>query len=227
MSTLARSPLKVRDHFDKICQIILNRALVEKCWLAASIVTFKLGLAVGFIQLRLYSAIPCLSSLPTYVYSEDCITKPYYVWHFDFLLHSSDCSVLISKVIAPNNFTRYSDCQVIQLFRLTFLLIKAFTTLLTKHIVCRALRFQTKVHRIWFIKMRTIRFVSFSCWNDVSMFSNAKCIVEQRSQTFYETHIASFWSLSPTVIFGSDSCPNSHLPSESRHGQLRVIAGVA
>jgi len=49
----------VRTHLDKIYQIGLKSALVEKCWLAASIVICKLGLAVGvgLFQLRLHSVV--------------------------------------------------------------------------------------------------------------------------------------------------------------------------
>ena len=45
-------------HFDKID---IKPALIEKCLLAAYIVTCKLGLAVGlgFYKLRVHSVIPC------------------------------------------------------------------------------------------------------------------------------------------------------------------------
>jgi len=71
----------VRTHLDKICQIGLKSALVEKCWLAASSVTCKLGLAVavGSLQLHVHSVIfiPYLRPLSTEVYFKNCITKPY------------------------------------------------------------------------------------------------------------------------------------------------------
>jgi len=53
-------------------------ALVEKRWLAAIIMTCKRipAVGLGFFQLRVHSVIPCLGSLPTYVYFENCITKP-------------------------------------------------------------------------------------------------------------------------------------------------------
>jgi len=51
---------KMRTRLGKIFQIGLKLALVEKRWLAASIVTYKLGLVVGsgFPQLRVSSVIP-------------------------------------------------------------------------------------------------------------------------------------------------------------------------
>jgi len=44
----------MRTHLNKIFQIDLKRALVEKCWLAVSIVTHKRGpiLGLGFSWLR-------------------------------------------------------------------------------------------------------------------------------------------------------------------------------
>jgi len=74
-------------YFEKIGQIGLQADLVEKRWLTAFIVTCKLGLAVGlsFFQLHVNSVIPCLRSLPTDVYFENCIAKPCQVGHHAFL----------------------------------------------------------------------------------------------------------------------------------------------
>jgi len=36
---------------------------------------------LGFFQQRVHSIIPCLRSLPTEVYFENCITKPRQVGH--------------------------------------------------------------------------------------------------------------------------------------------------
>jgi len=57
-----------------------------------------------------------------------------------FLLLSSDYNVVSSTVIALNNFIEHTHCHVVQLFQLTSLLIKAFTTI-TKQIVCPYVRF--------------------------------------------------------------------------------------
>jgi len=43
--------------------------------------TSGLAVGVGFFQLRVHGVIPCLSSLPTNVYFETCITKAYHVGH--------------------------------------------------------------------------------------------------------------------------------------------------
>jgi len=71
----------VQTHLAKICQIGLKAVLVDKCWLAASVLTCKLGLAVamGFFQLRVHSVIPYIRPLATDVYFENCTTKPYHV----------------------------------------------------------------------------------------------------------------------------------------------------
>jgi len=63
---LARGPPKVQEHINKRGQVGLKPALVEKCWLAASIVTCTLGLAVGssFFQFRVHIAISYLPSFP-------------------------------------------------------------------------------------------------------------------------------------------------------------------
>jgi len=67
--------------FDKISQISLKPNLLEKCWLAAFIVTCirDLDIGFGFFQFRVLSVIPCLRSFAVDVYFESCITKPYYV----------------------------------------------------------------------------------------------------------------------------------------------------
>jgi len=51
LPALALGPLWVRDHFDQVGQIGLKLAVDEKCWLAAFIVTCKLGLAVGVLPI--------------------------------------------------------------------------------------------------------------------------------------------------------------------------------
>ena len=56
-----------------------------------------------------------------------------------FLLLNSGYHVSVLKVIALNRFIQYSHCQVVQLFRLTFL-SKTFTTIITKPIFCPCVR---------------------------------------------------------------------------------------
>jgi len=58
-----------------------------------------------------------------------------------FLMLSSDYKVLRSTVRALNNFIQDSHCQIEQLFPLASLLIKTFTTVIPKHIVCLYVRF--------------------------------------------------------------------------------------
>ena len=62
-----------------------------------------------------------------------------------FWMLSSDYNVLRSTVIAMKNFIQYTHCQAVQPFRLTLFLIKALSTIISKHIVSLALGFQTKV----------------------------------------------------------------------------------
>ena len=50
-----------------------------------------------------------------------------------FLMLRSDYNVWSLTVIAPNNLIQYSHCQVVQLFQLISLLIKAFTTITTTY----------------------------------------------------------------------------------------------
>jgi len=74
-SPLAQGRLRCGTRFDKVGQIGLKPALVNKnCWLAASIATYKLGLVVGldFFQLRVQNVIAYLRSLPTDVSFENC-----------------------------------------------------------------------------------------------------------------------------------------------------------
>jgi len=56
------------------------------------------------------------------------------------MLSNGYYNVLCSTVIGLNNFVHYNHCQVVQLFRLTPFIIKAFTTVIPKHV------FRTKVH---------------------------------------------------------------------------------
>jgi len=63
-----------------------------------------------------------------------------------FLLHKvvRDAKMVekhCSTVIALSNFIQYSHCQAVQLFRLTPVLMKAFTTIIPKHIFCPCGRF--------------------------------------------------------------------------------------
>jgi len=62
------------------------------------------------------------------------------------MFSSTIYNVLRSKVSGLNNLIQYSHCQVVQLFRLTLLLIKAFTftTIIPKHTIWLGL--QTEVH---------------------------------------------------------------------------------
>ena len=63
-----------------------------------------------------------------------------------FWMLSSDYNILRSTVIAMNNFIQYTHCQALQPFRLTLFLIKALTTIISKHIVYLCVRFsETKV----------------------------------------------------------------------------------
>jgi len=61
-------------------------AFLATLWLAASIVTYKLGLAVewGFLQLHVQSVILHQRSSATDVYFNNCITKTYNVGHPHF-----------------------------------------------------------------------------------------------------------------------------------------------
>jgi len=72
-----------------------------------------------------------------------------------FLMLSTDYNVLSSRLIALNNFIQYSHCQVVQLFRLTSFLLKAFITRTTKHSllvrcafkqICASNFFKSSVH---------------------------------------------------------------------------------
>jgi len=63
LSTLARGPLRWGTYFDKVGQIGLRPALVGKRWLAAFIVTCKLGLVVGWAS----SNYECIVLFPTFV----------------------------------------------------------------------------------------------------------------------------------------------------------------
>jgi len=82
---------------------------------------------LDFFQLFVQSVIPYLRSLATDVHFEKCITKPYRQRHPPFY-----CSAVITlskfKVIALHKFIQHSHCKVVQPFRLTSPLIKAFTT---------------------------------------------------------------------------------------------------
>jgi len=60
------------------------------------------------------------------------------------MFSSADYNVLGSTVSGLKNFIQYSHCQVVRLFRLTPLLMKAFTTIIPKHTF--SLGLQTKVH---------------------------------------------------------------------------------
>jgi len=62
------------------------------------------------------------------------------------MFSSTDYNVLRSTLTWLNNLIQYSHCQVVQLFRLMLLLIKAFTftTIIPKHIIWLGL--QTEVH---------------------------------------------------------------------------------
>jgi len=80
-----------------------------------------------------------------------------------FLMLSSDYKVLRSTVSALNNFIQYSHWQIEQLFRLASLLLKAFATVIPKHIVCLYVRFPDKGSCLKFIKMRATPFVSVFC----------------------------------------------------------------
>ena len=68
--------------------------------------------------------------------------------------------------------------------------MKAFSTITAKHIASPCVRFQTNVHRLSFIKMRATPNLSLSFEMAFAMTANVKCTVEQRSQTFYESHTA-------------------------------------
>jgi len=54
---------------------------------------------------------------------------------------NSDYNVLCWTVIAMNNFIQCSHCQAVQPFRQTLFLIKALTTIISKHIVYLCVRF--------------------------------------------------------------------------------------
>jgi len=105
------------SHFDKIVQIDLKPAVVEKRWLVAIIMTGKRTQSscwVRLLPITLACLILCLHSLPTDDHFENCIniTKPFQEGHLPFYIISSDCNVLNSMEIALNNLTQYSHRQV-------------------------------------------------------------------------------------------------------------------
>jgi len=59
---------------------------------------------------------------------------------YAFWMLRSDYNVLRSTAIALNNFIQYSHCQVVQPFRFTRFLIKAFNTIISKYIVYPCVR---------------------------------------------------------------------------------------
>jgi len=100
---------------------------------------------------------------------------------------SSDYNVLRSTVIAMNNFIQYSHCQAVQPFRLTLLLIKVLTTIISKHIVYPCVRYQTNVLASNSPKWEQHLF--YTCWNKFFYDCQCvKCTVEQRR--LYENHVA-------------------------------------
>jgi len=123
-------------------------------------------------------------------------------------------------VIGLNNFIQYSHCQVVQLFRLTPLLVKAFTTIVPKHIVCSCVRFSDYGSCLKFIKMIATPFVSFSCWN--GFFYDCKCYVYRWSkETSTETKlpIGCLWF---TLLAVETYNLNSKLPTQTH--QLHHLA---
>ena len=102
---------------------------------------------------------------------------------------SSDYNVLRSIVIVMNNFIQYTHCQAVQPFRLTLFLIKALTTIISKHIVYPCVRFPDEGSCLKFIKTRATPFLNFSCWNNFCYDCQClKCTVEQRR--LHENHVA-------------------------------------
>jgi len=58
-----------------------------------------------------------------------------------FSLISSDFNVFCWSVIALNYFIAYNSCHIVRRFRLKFILIKVFITIITKHVACHCVRF--------------------------------------------------------------------------------------
>ena len=52
-------------------------------------------------------------------FSSNVVVTPLSRWTLEAFSTASDYNVLLSKVIALNNFIQYSHCQVVQLFPLT------------------------------------------------------------------------------------------------------------
>jgi len=130
-----------------------------------------LAVGLGFFQLHLHSVIPCLRALQIDVYFENCIniTKPCQVTHLPVF----NQQWLQRLKFDGNRFEQLNSAQQPSP-SCAIVLIKAFTTIIQKHIVCSCDRFSDyKVHPSTFIKMRATPLLSFSCWND--FFYVCKC----------------------------------------------------
>jgi len=106
-----------------------------------------------------------------------------------FSLIRSDFNVLSWKVIALKNFNQYNPCQGVRGFRLKFILMKAFITIITKHVVCHCVRFSELIASK-LSKLEQHLLSSFLVEMIFSMTANVQCTVKQCCQTFCETHVA-------------------------------------
>jgi len=101
-------------------------------------------------------------------------------------MFSNDYNILRSAVIGLKNFIQYNHCQVVQLFGLTPFSIKAFTTIIPKHIICPCLVFRLR------FMLQFHQNESNTCCKlvemDFSMTANDTITVEE--MRFHETHIA-------------------------------------
>ena len=110
-------------------------------------------------------------------------------WTSAFWMLNRDYNVLRSTVIAMYNFIQCSHWQAVQPLRLTLFLIKALTTIISKHIVYPWVRFSDQGSCLKIIKMRATPFSNFSCWNIFFCDCQClKCTIEQRRP--HENHVA-------------------------------------
>jgi len=124
---------------------------------------------------------------------------------------SSDYNVLSSTVITLNNFTQHSHCQAVKPFRLMPFLIRALTTIISKHIAHPFVRFP-QCSCLKFIEARATPFVSFSCWNE---FYDCKCYVHRRTKKTYETHAAYRLALIHSLLAVPTDNLSSKLPKQT------------
>jgi len=144
---------------------------------------------------------------------------------------SNDYNVLSSTVVAMNNFIQYIHCQAVQPFRLTLLLTKALTKIISKHIVYPCVRFSDYGSCLKFIKMRATTFLNFSCWNN--FFYDCQCLIVYRwaKATSQKPRCLSSRSyslyLQLKLIIWAQSYPwkytERHFPAPLRHAEKQPL----